>query len=239
MHEKVFQLELKKSFEYHFPNCLSIKIPDMIMTAQTRFIPRKPCDIVVLTPGNTTLVEAKMISRSMKRSGKVTGKSSWTVTKMEDGKLTSSWLTLTNQCESLMKAIALGHRGFFVVCLRGRFRETEGKTITLAYAIRPEIISQLITRADTETGVFHMGISEIVSAGCHRLEFKGGIWDVRPLMTEAASPDSAIFQRPITKQGGPIMGQAEHSGEEAIKQPAQADQAKIPESEKKPEEKKD
>jgi len=61
MKESIFQMELKKTFEDL--GCWALKIPDMIKTKETRFIPKKPADLVVVVNSIPLLIECKQVKK--------------------------------------------------------------------------------------------------------------------------------------------------------------------------------
>jgi len=61
MKETVFQQELKKTIEEAGGWCK--KFPDSIRTAQTRFIPEKPADLIAYIENTNILIECKMIKK--------------------------------------------------------------------------------------------------------------------------------------------------------------------------------
>ena len=61
MKESIFQGELKKTFESYGVWCE--KFPDGIKTRDTRFIPSKPADMIVVGKHSSILVECKQIRK--------------------------------------------------------------------------------------------------------------------------------------------------------------------------------
>jgi len=64
MKESIFQFELKGTFQDL--GCWTLKIPDMIKTKETRFIPKKPADLIVICGLVPLLIECKQIKKWQK-----------------------------------------------------------------------------------------------------------------------------------------------------------------------------
>jgi len=115
MRETQFQAEIRASLLYWNPQGMYIKIPDAMRGGNSRFIPKKPFDIIFLTGFSTLCLEAKLIKRYMgRRKKKSVIKGSATLKVSQEDKV-----RFTEQANNLIHAKNLGNQAYFIIGARG------------------------------------------------------------------------------------------------------------------------
>ena len=168
--ETLFQSALRDSLCYYYPGAFYLKIPDAVRSAQTRFIPCKPFDIV-FGHRRTGFVAIETKSHIVTDA--------WPLDKVEP-----------HQVDGLRGFIHAGGIGFILLQIKlGKGK----KKIEYAVGFKPSTFDRMAEEYKVNIGRKSVPISDLSKWADMRIDKVRDLWPVMELMPKTDMTDDYLF----------------------------------------------